>query len=94
MNHTAADVTVLARTLRDLSSQGSQEMFTGPVGDDETHARGHEGGLLLCNAAVSKQRVAQEGPFKRLFQLCLHTTGPEIQERFPASRAAILDVTS
>lgn len=69
-------------------------MFTDPVGDDETHARGHEGGLLLCNAAVSKQRVAQEGPFKRLFQLCLHTTGPEIQERFPASRAAILDVTS
>lgn len=67
MNHTAADVTVLARTLRDLSSQGSQEMFTGPVGDDETHARGHEGGLLLCNAAVSKQRVAQEGPLKGFF---------------------------
>lgn len=45
-------------------------MFTGPAGDDETHARGHEGGLLLCNTAVSKQRVAQEGPFKRLFQSC------------------------
>lgn len=55
-------------------------MFTGPVGEDEAGAQGHEEGLLLCNEAASVHGAARGESFKRLLD---HVVGScETQTRY------------